>query len=47
MKKGAKTQVNITYKRAKRSAFSQQVATTLQGTDKTVWHEKQKNKKDP
>ena len=31
-----KTQANITYKRAKRSALSQQVTTMLQETDKTV-----------
>ena len=30
------TQENITHKRAKRSALSQQVTTRLQGTDKTV-----------
>ena len=34
--KVTKTQENITYKRAKRSAHSQQVTTRLQGTDKTV-----------
>ena len=42
-----KTQDNITFKRAKRSALSQQLATRLHGTDKTVWqtnmeHEQQK-----
>ena len=37
---------NITYKRAKRSAFSQQVTTRLQETDKTGW-QRQITKKDP
>ena len=32
-----KTQENITHKRAKRSALSQQVTTRLQGTDNTAW----------
>ena len=34
--KVTKTKENITYKRAKRSALSQQVTTSLQGTDKLV-----------
>ena len=34
--KVTKTQGNITHKRAKRSALSQQMITRLQGTDKTV-----------
>ena len=34
--KVTKTQENITHKRAKRSAFSQQVTLRLQGTDNTV-----------
>ena len=35
-KESDKTQVNITYKRAKRSVLSQQLTTRLQGTEKTV-----------
>ena len=35
-----KTQENITYKRAKRSAFSQQVTTTLQDTTRGYYKDK-------
>ena len=43
-----KTQENITYKRAKRSVFSQQVTTRLKETDMTVWQRQtQIKKKDP
>ena len=43
-----KTQENITHRRAKRSALSQQVTTRLQRTDKTVWQTgNRNNKKDP
>ena len=40
-----KTQENITHKRAKKLALSQQVSTTPQWTDKTAC--KTQNKKDP
>ena len=36
VREGIKTQENITYKRAKRSALSQQAITWLQRTDKKV-----------
>ena len=43
-----KTQENITYKRAKRSVFSKQVTTRLQGTNKPAWQARNtNNKKDP
>ena len=41
---------NIIYQKAKRSAFSQQVTTRLQGTGKTVWQKQTRNtnyKNDP
>ena len=44
MGKVTKTQENITNKRAKRSALSQQVTKRLLGTDKTARHETQINK---
>ena len=40
-----KTQENITYKNANRLALFQQVTTTLQGTDKTVWQPQNRNYK--
>ena len=36
MRESDKNTKNITYKRAKKSALSQQATTRLQGTDKTV-----------
>ena len=42
-----KTQENITCRRAKRSALSQQVTTGLQDTDKTIWQRQTQNIKDP
>ena len=44
--KVTKTQNNITYRRAKRSAISQQVTRRLQDTDKTIWQKQTQNKKD-
>ena len=35
---------NITYRRAKKSALSQQVTTKLHDTDKTIWQRQTKNK---
>ena len=45
-RKVTKSQENITLKRAKRSAPSQQMTTRLQETDKTVW-QRQTQKKYP
>ena len=43
-----KTQENITHKRARRPALSQQVTTKLQRTDKKAWQTRNmNNKKDP
>ena len=38
-------QENITYRRAQRLAFSQQVTTRLLGTEKTVWQRQTQNEK--
>ena len=41
--KGTKTQENMTRKRAKRSAFSQQVTIRPKGTDRTACHTQNTN----
>ena len=41
--KVTKTQENMTHKKTKRSALSQQVTTRLQGTDRTAWHTRNTN----
>ena len=45
--KVTKTQENITYRRAKKSAFSEQVTTRLHKTDKTIWQRQTQKKNDP